>query len=111
MSINYTVPMMEAPVTDQRGIVTQSWWEFFKSVSPSADSGSESVITVGVSPFSYTTPDDGFVLVQGGTVSAISITRKSAYATGLTAGMFPVGRGDILIVTYTGSPNMVMFPL
>lgn len=64
------------------------------------------------SPFAYTAPADGTVVVTGGTVSAISITRQTtSVATGLTVGVFPVSRLDILTVTYSPSaPTMTFLP-
>lgn len=71
----------------------------------------ESAITVGASPFTYTAPFDGWVIVSGGTVSDISLLRKTTfYTTGETAGVFPVARLDQLKVTWTGSPTMTFFP-
>jgi hypothetical protein len=68
-------------------------------------------ITVGGSPFSYTAPFAGTVVVQGGTVSAIALVRQgTSTTTGLTVGVFPVSRGDVVAVTYTGTPTMSFLP-
>lgn len=68
-------------------------------------------ITVGGSPFSYTAPFSGQVSVTAGTVSLISIIRQgTTVATGQTAGLFGVSRGDQVQVTYTGTPTMRFLP-
>jgi len=64
-------------------------------------------VAVGASPFTYTAPFNGHVLVTGGTVSAISLIRQSAtFATGLTSGFIPVSRLDQVKVTYSSTPTM-----
>ena len=69
------------------------------------------VISVGGSPYSYTAPFSGCVVVTGGTVSAIAISRQgTSVATGLTAGIFPLSRSDILVITHTGAPTATLLP-
>lgn len=69
------------------------------------------VITVGASPYSYTALFDGQVVVVGGTVSAIAIARQgTSVATGLTAGIFPLARLDVLTITHTGAPTATFLP-
>ena len=68
-------------------------------------------ITPGASPYSYTAPFWGSVAVTGGTVSAIAISRQgTSIATGLTVGVFPVARGDVLTVTYSVAPTITFIP-
>lgn len=68
-------------------------------------------ITPTGSPFSYTAAFDGTVAVTGGTVSAISLTRQgTSVATGITTGLFPLSRLDLLQVTYSGAPVMTFLP-
>lgn len=68
-------------------------------------------ITPSGSPYSYTAPFWGSVAVTGGTVSAIAISRQgTSTATGLTVGVFPMARGDVLTVTYSGTPTMTFIP-
>jgi hypothetical protein len=80
-----------------------------QDVSPQAQPSA--TITVGGSPYSYTAPFNGCVVVTGGTVSAIAYVRQgTSIATGLTAGVFPVSRLDKVTVTYTGVPTMTFLP-
>lgn len=69
------------------------------------------VLTPGASPWTFDAPGKGFVLVEGGTVSAITISRDGTtnYATGMTGGFFPVDWQDQLTVTYTVAPNVTFF--
>jgi hypothetical protein len=77
---------------------------------PIARAQPESAITPGASPYTYTALFEGWMLVQGGTVSAIALQRTSSHTTGLMAGVFPMSRLDQITVTYIGAPTMVFFP-
>ena len=104
-----TVPSRNQKVSDDQGMVSLAWWQFFNLLAPVTPL-KESAITVTASPFSYTSHGNGYVLVTGGTVSAISLTRVSAHATGLTAGFIPVGNKDMVTVTYSVLPTMTFIP-
>lgn len=69
-------------------------------------------VTVSASPFTYSPPVKGNVIVTGGTVSDISFSRDGTniYTTGQSSGMFQINANDRLIVTYTGAPTMTFVP-
>jgi hypothetical protein len=67
----------------------------------------ETVLTVGASPYTYTNSsgNDQEVIVSGGIVTGITLSRFSGYPTGLAGGQFRLTSGDSIVVTYTlGSP-------
>lgn len=70
------------------------------------------VLTPGASPWVYTALQDGWLILSGGTVSAITLSRDGTtfYATGWTTGVFPMSRLDQTKVTYTGAPTATYFP-
>lgn len=69
-------------------------------------------VTPGASPYTFTAPDPGKLVVQGGTVSLIELGRGSTFVTtGLTSGIVPVARGDLVRVTYTVVPTVNFFRL
>lgn len=78
----------------------------------SALNGSQIAPTVGASPWSYTVPAYGNLVIQGGTVSAVTITRPggSPVNIGVQAGMFPVQASDVIIITYTVAPTVTFIP-
>lgn len=82
------------------------------SLSPNGAAGALAAITVGASPFSYTAPAAGSVVVGGGTVSAITLKRgtPAAITMGITAGNVPVSPGDIVTTTYSVLPTMNFVP-
>lgn len=90
------------------GYLTLAWWMFLNSFVTKPMP--ESSITPTGSPFSYTAQTKGQVLVQGGTVSQIQLKRITAHTLGFIDGLVNVGQGDIVIVTYSGTPTMVFFP-
>lgn len=66
-----------------------------------------SAVTVGASPYSYTSADDGLVVVVGGTVSALAYGRNGSFtALGIVAGLVPVKFGDTVRITYTAAPTV-----
>lgn len=69
-------------------------------------------ISVGASPFTYTAPSDGLVIVSGGTVSLVQYGRgASTTALGLLGGIIPVLKGDTVTVTWAiSAPTMTFMP-
>lgn len=68
-------------------------------------------ISVGASPFTYTAPFDGTVVVSGGTVSAIGLSRDGVTFFVLPiAGVIPVSRLDQVKITHTGAPTANFLP-
>ena len=65
-------------------------------------------ITVGASPFIYQAPFRGTVIVQGGTISAIAFSRDHSTFYTYPTGVVPVFTGDVVKVTYSGTPTMTM---
>lgn len=96
-----------------QGRVTASPWYFFwqglfRGLAP----GAEIPVTPGASPYTYTAAVKGFMIVSGGTVSAVSFSRDGTtfYNYGLTSGPFPLNAADRIRVTYTVAPTMTFVP-
>lgn len=114
---NIDTPWLEGGKTG----ISRIWWRWLTSVIdalwatiealPEATPAAGSSVTVGASPFSYEAASAGSLLVNGGTVSAITIERAAVvYATPGTAGFIPVRAGDIVEVTYTVLPTLTFLP-
>lgn len=67
-------------------------------------------ITVTASPFSYTAREPGHVVVEGGTVSLVQLTRGSVTVTVLT-NIVPVSIGDTVGITYSVLPTIKFIPM
>jgi hypothetical protein len=90
---------------------TSSWYRWFQDIELGVPPTSESPITVGASPFIYSPTRTGNVIVSGGTVSNIMISRSGTfYSTGQTAGSFSLAANDQIQVVYTAVPLMVFLP-
>lgn len=64
-------------------------------------------VALGASPFDYKAPATGYVIVAGGTVSALAYGRDGTFTTiGVVAGIIPISRGDTLRITYTVVPTV-----
>jgi hypothetical protein len=100
----------EQIATGQRN--NQNWYRYFTQAELGTPPSGEVTLSPVSSPFAYTAPSKGFVIVSGGTVTSImfSRTQNQFYLTGQTSGMFPVSQNDVLKVTFTAAPTMVFVP-
>lgn len=110
MPVNYTIPLREIPFLDNNGIVSLPWYLFLQGLIPGQEEP-ETAVTVGASPFQYKVQNDGFLIIVGGTVSSVTLLRSGSAHAVQTSGAIPVGKGDILTVTYTVAPAMYEYPL
>lgn len=107
--MSYVVPQYEQPFV-VKGQTSTPWYRFMQNLWIGVPPSNETTVTVGGSPFSYTSPSRGYVILRGGTVSSVQFTRSVTTLTGQTSGIFPLNQGDVLTVTYTGLPNMTFVP-
>lgn len=103
----------QAPKYEQPLIIgkdTAAWWyRWFQDTDVGNPPSSETAVTLTGSPMTYVAPSKGFIIINGGSVSAVHIGRVSAHNTGLTQGFFPVSKNDYLTITYTGTPAITFF--
>lgn len=103
------IPKPEAPIAKKdSGACEQAWWRFFNAIA--GVPGTESAVIVGLSPTSFRATQRGQLLVTGGTVSSITVTRKNTYTPGANSGYFPMSPGDVITITYSGLPTVTFFP-
>jgi hypothetical protein len=96
----------------QKGATSRGWFTYWFGLGKGQPTGPIAAISPGVSPYTFTAPQGGTVLVQGGTVSLIQITRDGVnnFNTGQTQGAIPVSQGDSLIVNYSVVPTLTFIP-
>lgn len=68
-------------------------------------------VTVDISPFSYTAKEPGYVVVSGGTVSAIHLLRGSDDLDLTGQKIIPVSINDTVVTTYTVLPTIIFIPI
>ena len=103
------IPSYETAIA-QKGQTTRSWFRWFQDQNNGLPTGAEVPVSVGGSPFAFTAPVAGYMILRGGTVSAVEFTRTVTTLTGQTSGFFPLSQGDVLKVTYSALPVMVFVP-
>lgn len=68
-------------------------------------------VTVGGSPYTYTAPSNGMLVIAGGTVSLVQYGRAGTLTTlGLVSGLIPMRVGDTVKTTYAVAPTMTFLP-
>ena len=110
-----TTQFRQAPTYDSpliRENQTNSvWYRYLQANETGVPPSGESAVTVTASPFTYTAPRKGFLIVSGGTVSAIAFARLGPfYGTGQTTGTFTLALNDQLKITYSGKPTVTFVP-
>lgn len=80
-------------------------------MSPSTAS-TPTAMTVSGSPYVFTAPSDGLVVLSGGTVSLVQYGRGSTLtALGLVGGLIPVVKDDTVRITWAiSAPSLTFIP-
>jgi len=108
------------PALNSDGTFASVWFQFLSAVNsalgglPAAGgtvaAPNEIVLAPTASPFTYDVPANGMLLVSGGVVTSISLTRQGTYILGIENGVVPVAAKDVVAITYTSAPTVVFFP-
>ena len=76
--------------------------------------GAVAPVTVGASPFTYKAAQKGALIISGGSLRRVEVTRDGTtfYGTGNLRGMFPLSTNDSIRVTYLAAlvPVLTFFP-
>ena len=105
------IPQPTQPMARQGGTTTP-WYRFFAQLLQGLPPQGESAVPPTGSPFSYPVKQRGFLVVQGGSVSMIQVTRGTGtnVNTGVTAGCIPASANDIITINYSSAPVLTFFP-
>ena len=103
------LPSAHAPVAQPDGKVTPAWHRFFNSLTVGPQPAQAH--TLPASPYTLAASSKGSVVVSGGAVSLIQLTRGLITVNlGVTSGMFPAAVGDVFVITYTVAPTVTFLP-
>lgn len=104
------VPSATQPlVNPQTGLITPEWMRLF--AVQQAEAGKITHPAITASPYAFTANATGHLLVTGGTVASLSLSRaRVTVATGLTSGFVPMSAGDVVTITYSVSPTVSFIP-
>lgn len=102
-------------LVDERGVIATNWWRFLLNVSNQAlgtNQTTQATVTAGASPFVFTTPAQGTLLVSGGPVTLIEYSKDALtwYPTGVTQGQIQMVPNDHVRITYMNAPTLTFFP-
>lgn len=103
-------PPNNVPVVGEDRTVESIWSQFYTALVSAA--APIDLVDVLVSPFDYMASFPGFLLVSGGTVSNLALTRgRVTIATlPMTSGFIPMAQGDIVEITYSVLPDVWFIP-
>lgn len=105
-----SLPRESDLVLDKDGRFAQPWFRFFQRLDGKGPAAAAQ--TVGTSPATLSFSKNGFITVQGGTVSLIEYRRGTSGTftnIGVIAGPVPVRNGDSVRITYTVVPTVTFF--
>lgn len=105
------LPQFAQPL-DIKGVTSRDWYFFWSGLYRGLAPELESPVTPTGSPFTFSAPRRGSLIVNGGTVSLIRFSRDGStfYNVGATAGMFALNAADRLEVTYSAPPTLTFVP-
>lgn len=103
---NYPTPL------EVGGHTSKDWYFFWVGLYNGLPPATEVAVVPGASPYVYSAPVRGSVIVSGGTVSAIAFSRDGVtfYNVGQTSGMFLLNAADQLRITYAVAPTVTFVP-
>lgn len=104
-----------APTYDQPMVIgdktSSVYYRWFQDLDVGSPPSSETPVTVGASPFTYSPKVKGNLIVSGGTVTNVLISRSGTfYSTGATQGLFNLAANDQIQIVYSGLPTAVFLP-
>lgn len=103
------IPNSLARLVDETGRVLTPWIQYLQQFTQAPPKFV--AVTVDISPFSYTAKEPGYVVVSGGTVSAIHLLRGSDDLDMTGQKTIPVSINDTVITTYTVLPTIKFIPI
>jgi hypothetical protein len=98
-----------APIANAAGQILAPWIQFFGTFI--SQPGAFQPLTLTSSPFSFMASENGSILIKGGTVSNVALTRGTA-TLNMAQSAVPVvmGLGDTITITYTVAPTITFIP-
>lgn len=107
----FGLPSPSLPMSDPTtGKVASIWYQWVARISQLSAERPFGPVTVGASPFTFTASTIGNLLVTGGTVSAIVLSRSGASVNCQENTFIPMAANDTVTITYTGLPTVTFIP-
>lgn len=101
------LPNLLAPVADRMGKLLSPWNSYLQQFTQAPPA---IIVLAGASPFSYDVKEPGTIMIVGGTLTAVSLTRGAdTLALGTAARIIPVAIDDTITITYSVVPTSINF--
>lgn len=97
-------------VNPKTGLLTEGWARFLVRLQQLTAERPVMPVSPGASPYSFTATTIGDLLVRGGTVSGVVLTRGATSVTCPTSGFVPMAAEDVVTVTYSVVPTITFVP-
>lgn len=108
---SFGIPDRQQPfVVPRTGMLTEGWARFLVRIQQLTPERPVMPVSPGPSPYSFTATTIGDLLVRGGNVSGITLTRGSDSVVCPTSGFIPMAALDIVTVTYSVAPTITFVP-
>jgi hypothetical protein len=109
-------PRVNTPlVNPDTGILTTTWLAFLQSLWMEVKGGSGLIAeqVLSTSPWTFTSPQQGTLMLSGGTITDVQLSRDGTnfFPVGQLAGPVTIGAGDLVLVAYTVLPRAVFVPI
>lgn len=106
MSLSQPFPSVQSRVTNEDGTVTPAWRGLFSAVwqrTGGTLSAGPIQPLMGPSPIAFTAGAPGHVIISGGTVSSVTLTRGTMTIPAQSP--VPVSAGDVVTIAYSAVPT------
>ena len=105
-------PPWAVPLMTAQGVISPAWLTFFASLVAMPGPIVQQALAVAPATFAFQASVPGQLLVIGGTVTGVALTRArvAIASTGVTSGFIPLGQGDQVSVAYTVIPAVYFIP-
>jgi hypothetical protein len=106
----FGLPGTQLAIDTKTGGWVSTWYQWAVRISQLSAERPIAAITVGASPFVYTSSTIGNLYVAGGTVSAVVLARSSVTLAAATNRFIPMAANDTVTITYSVLPTVTFVP-
>lgn len=106
----FGLPAVQQAVDPKTGSWLSFWYQWAVRISQLSAERPIASVSVGASPFTYTSSTIGNLLVSGGTVSGVVLGRSGVSVTCKEDQFIPMAANDTVTVTYSVLPTVTFVP-
>jgi hypothetical protein len=107
---DFGLPDFGLAAVDKEGKFSAAWQRGLTRLAQLTAARKIAAVSPGASPFTYTATTIGNLLITGGNVSAVLLTRGLQSAACPVSGFIPMAAKDSVTITYTVAPTLTFVP-